>query len=451
MCAVRSGILDATCHRLCAALALVMCAACGESRAVADAAPEAAADAGAEDAGPDVDNGAPSTDYPAPHPPMPELVNAMGGPVLASPKVKLVFYPGYTLEPYLTTFAQAMSTSTYWTQTTSEYGVGSLAYSGAVDLADTPPATITQAAVHAWIASELQGGAFGTPDPQTIYTVVYPKTTTVTQPNPVSALLGDVKSCQAFLGYHDNVSVAIGDAGAQSFAYAVIPTCGGLDSLTETLSHEWIEAATDPQVTAAGVFTLTGGPSSAFFGPDADHAIWALLAGGEAGDLCSSEGAGVFVTPADLARPAQRTWSNASAKASHDPCVPRPAGAFFAAAPVLPETVSFESTLTGKVTSKGVTIAQGESKTVEVDLFSDGDTQGAFVVSAADVLSTYYGSYGLKPTLTFAWDRTSGLNGEKLHLTITVTGASPVGGAHAFMITSSLRGRQSVWPGLIVE
>jgi hypothetical protein len=103
------------------------------------------------------------------------------------------------------------------------------------------------------------------------------------------------------------------------------------------------------------------------------------------------------------------------------------------------------------VTTKGITIAQGESKTIEVDLFSDGDTGGPWTVMADDVLSTMYGSYGLKPSMTFAWDRTAGENGEKLHLTITVTGSSLVTGVHAFMITSYLHGRQAVWPGIVVE
>jgi hypothetical protein len=113
--------------------------------------------------------------------------------------------------------------------------------------------------------------------------------------------------------------------------------------------------------------------------------------------------------------------------------------------------VSFESTLTGKVTTKGIKIPVGESRTIEVDLFSDGDTGGPWKVIAEDLMSTVYGSYGLKPTMTFAWDRTEGQNGEKLHLTITVTAASFIGGAHAFMITSWLKNRVAVWPGLVVE
>jgi hypothetical protein len=254
------------------------------------------------------------------------------------------------------------------------------------------------------------------------------------------------------------------------FAYAVIPTCSSsIDGLTSVVSHEWVEASTDPLVTGNGTFMVNGGPQSAFFTTDQDHVIWALLGGGEAGDLCEPEGSPIYVKPTDVGYAVQRTWSNALAMASHDPsavpppwstaparaphdpCAPAIAGSFFDSAPVLPETVTFSSSITGTVTTQGITIPVGQSKTIEVDLFSDGATNGPWMVTADDVLAKLYGSYGLQPTLAFQWDRTQGVNGEKLHLTIQVTAASPIGGGHAFMITSSLGSRQAVWPGLVVE
>jgi hypothetical protein len=43
------------------------------------------------------------------------------------------------------------------------------------------------------------------------------------------------------------------------------------------------------------------------------------------------------------------------------------------------------------------------------------------------------------------------MNGDKLHLTITVTGPSLIPNVHAFMITSTLGGRTMIWPGLVAE
>jgi hypothetical protein len=409
----------------------------------------------AADTGADVDNGAPSTNYPAPHPPLPQLTNANNGPVLTAPKVYFVFYPNYPYEAALQAFAPKLAASTYWTTTTKEYGVGAISYAGTIDLTgQTPPTTISSTQIQTWVESELASGAFGTPDPQAIYTIVYPQGTTITQPNPVSPLLGTVQSCVAFGGYHDDAQVTPDGGGATTnYAYAVIPTCStSVDSLTAVLSHEWVEASTDPFVTANGTFTLSGGPNSAYFNADPDHVVWGVLGGGEAGDLCEPEGAGAYILPADIGHTVQRTWSNVAAMASHDPCVPDPTAAFFDSAPVLNDTVTFTSPLLmSPITTKGVTIPIGQSKTIEVDLFSDGDTGGPWTVKAEDLLYKYYGSYGIAQTLTFSWDRTSGVNGEKLHLTVNVTQGSIVGNGHAFMITSTLGSRIAVWPGLVVE
>jgi hypothetical protein len=383
------------------------------------------------------------------HPPLPQLVNGMKGPVLTTPKVHYVFFKGYANEPVLQDFAKAVAGSSYWKDTTSEYGVGALVYAGTTDLTDMAPAAIGQADLQTWVGTEIKAGAFGAPDPQAIYTIVYPSTTTITQPNPVSPIFGEVKSCTNFSGYHQNVTVDNID-----YAYAVIATCSiNIGSVTETLTHEWVEASTDPLVTAGSTFTLTGGPKSAFFGPDQDHIIWSLLSGGEAGDLCNAVGPNVVFTPPDIKQPVQRTWSNLSAMGGHDPCVPSSGEVFFDSAPVLTETVSFDSMITGKVVSKGVTIGRDESKTIEVRLFADGDTGGPWALTADDVLATNYKQYGILPTLAFAWDRDppTGQDGDVLHLTITVTGPSLVSGAHAFMIGSWLKGKHTYWPGLIVE
>jgi hypothetical protein len=409
----------------------------------------------AADAAPDVDNGAPSTVYPAPHPAMPQLTNLAGGPIFTAPRVYLVTYPDYPYLADLQTFAANMTQATYWGDSTHEYGVGPLAVGGTIALTDAPPATISSTDIGTWIGTELASGAFGTPDPEGIYTIFYPQATLVTQPNPVISTLAPLQGCVAFGGYHDNVSVSLTDGGTPTnFAYAVIPTCDtNIDDLTAVVSHEWVEASTDPFLTSTGSFKLIGGPDSAYFTVDADHAIWALLGGGEAGDLCEPEGNSANINPTDVGYTVQRTWSNLLAAASHDPCTPDPPStAFFAAAPVLNDTETVTSTLIGgSIVTKGVTIPVATSKTIEVDLFSDADTNGPWTVSAQDVLYEYYGSYGLEQTLAFAWDRTQGVNGDKLHLTITVTRPSILARAHAFQVTSTQGGRTFVWPGLVVE
>lgn len=439
----------------------VLAAACSSSasdHAAVDAGPDAAfIDAGTD--APALDNGSPSTAYPAPHPPLPELVNAANGRILTAPKIVLVFYPGDPHKADLEAFATKMVGSAYWSATTAEYGVGASTYGGSIELTgESPPAMIAQTEIQTYVSDALATGKLGVPDPEAIYTLVYPQSTTITQLNPVTTLLPPVKSCASFTGYHDSVLVAAGDAGASAktrFAFAVIPTCAAaVSSLTAPMTHEWVEAATDPAPTfpSGGVILPSGGPEAAFFATDKDHTVWSLLGGGEAGDLCSANGPSVVVASPELGFAVQRTWSNIAARASHDPCVPHIAGAaYFAAAPVLDQTVSFDTSFTGPVTSKGVIIPTEESRTIEVDLFSDAALDGPITVKADDLLNAYYGSSGLAKTLDFAWDRTEGVNGEKLHLTVTVTTSSFLGGAHAFVITASRGSRRQVWPGLVVE
>jgi hypothetical protein len=57
-------------------------------------------------------------------------------------------------------------------------------------------------------------------------------------------------------------------------------------------------------------------------------------------------------------------------------------------------------------------------------------------------------SSGLPSTaLSFAFDRDAGINGEKLHLTITANQA----GATPFVVTSTLGTQQTFWAGIVAQ
>ena len=441
--------------------ALASVAGCGSTATDNAAARDAGADVGSPDAGgaadtgPDVDNGAPSTTYPGPHPAMPSLVNQAGGKVLATPKVHLVFFPGNALEADLLSLAQKMGASSYWGPATSEYGVGALEYVGMTELAGpdaTPPTTITDAAVEAFMNERIANGTFGTPDPNVIYTIYYPSTTSITM---MGGPLGNSASCTSFLGYHNDTAVVVGDAGPPvNYAYAVLPTCKAmpgetvLDGVTSATSHEWIEAATDP-------FPSTNmGQDSAYSSIDPEHLAWEILGGGgEDGDLCVSD-PNAFYKPADLPFLVQRGWSNVLAKGGHNPCSPAITGVpYFQSAPVLPQNVSFTAqALGGTFQTKGIVIPVGSSKTIELDLFSDAATTGPWTLTATDPIARLLQQ---APTMDFAFDRTSGTNGEKIHLTITVkTALALAGGAHPFVITSTIASPTKMshtWAGIVVE
>ena len=386
------------------------------------------------------------------HYPMPQVVNLANGPVLKTPKVYLVFYPGYTYETQIKAMGQALGTSSYWTAVAKDYGVGALQVAGAIDLTgETAPASVADADIQTYLGAKLTSGAFGTPDPSAIYTIFYPSTTTITLPQGGLGG-GNATSCTTFGGYHSDFTLTVTDGGQpQDFAYAVIPTCPSLQGMTEqdgvtgAVSHEWIEAATDP-------FPSTNsGANSAYAQVDDDHFIWiALGGGGEVGDMCVGE-QGAFFKPADVGFMVQRTWSNSFAKAGHDPCVPNLAGTpYFQSAPQLTESINFTPMIIpGTIATQGVTIAVGKSKTIAVDLYSDLPTSGPWTVGTVDLIAKFFNQ---PASLGFKWDKTQGQNGDRLQLTITVTSAQPLfGGGHPFIITSTLGSKVNEWAGLVVE
>lgn len=146
-----------------------------------------------------------------------------------------------------------------------------------------------------------------------------------------------------------------------------------------------------------------------------------------------------------LAYKAQRTWSNKAALAGHDPCQPHVSSQpYFNSVPRLVDAVTFD--FSGQsVATKGVHIPVGSTRTLEIDLFSEGATSGPWSVSAVDVLTWVK----QKPELTFSFDRNSGVNGEKVHLSITVLKKDPTFGAEFFAVVSTLGDQQNIWYGTV--
>ena len=214
----------------------------------------------------------------------------------------------------------------------------------------------------------------------------------------------------------------------------MLPRCAeqgslrGFDALTAPLSHELIEAATDPLVRT----------NRAYAAVDADHMVWNVLPLGEVGDLCSYDPesyqrlVGSFVV--------QRVWSNASAKAGHHPCVPAPAVPYFKAVPILGEALTMD--YRGReVGTRGVRVPLGESRTIEVRLFADGPTED-WNVSASDVSAP--------AQLSFSWDAQRGNDGDTLHLTITRLANGPLRGSE-IAIDAQRGATTNRWYGFIAN
>jgi hypothetical protein len=220
----------------------------------------------------------------------------------------------------------------------------------------------------------------------------------------------------------------------------------GIDAITGPASHEFAEAATDP-------FPST---NPAFATVDAPHFYWSrALGGGEVGDMCAQED-GNFVKWPDLPYVVQRIWSNKSAKAGTDPCLPLPQGnIYFQSYPKMPDMVTVNMR-GGMVTAIGAEIAVGGSKTIELDLSSSGPTSGPWTARVFDTSSTG------NTYLNFAFQECNGAstctgeNGAKLHMTITVMMAGRRG-YEPFLIESKyyadgggpMAGEYQLWAAIV--
>ncbi len=383
------------------------------------------------------DNGSASSVYPAPHPDPPQESTG-GGPTLRSPKFVPVFFAGddMDLAMKVADFASRVGATEYWKTTTGEYGVGPATAAPPVFLKEMAPASIDDGGIQTWLVTKLNSD-----DPElpaatgnTIYVIHYPAGTTITLPSGG----GNATSCQDFGGYHSD-TVLDSKHGNLDIAYAVIPRCDsfgaltGLDAVTGTESHEMIEAATDPHPQ----------DNPAYYGVDDDHFYWQFaLGGGEAADLCA-QFPGVFVQFPELPYTVQRSWSNVSALAGHDPCVPTlPGRVYFNAAPDFKETMTI--LIQGQsLTLPGVVVPVGQSKTVDLALFSDGDTGGPWTVTVKD-----FG--GGSSSFQYSLDRSQGENGERLHLTIKSVSASQRGRG-MFYVVSKLNGKANMWFGEVSQ
>lgn len=424
------------------ALAGALIVGCGS----ADDAPSLpnAADASAQDASAIVEDAAPLVDaaeasvrqpspvYPAFRPTPPQVVNS-GGPVLRAPRVVPIFVASsastnWVDEDAELEFMRRYVTSATWLAQVSEYGVGVGTVDAAIhsDGAGLPTGTMTATRLRTWVLSQIEHRAWGEPTEDVMYVLMLDSSRQVSS--------GDSVTCRGIGGYHSDLR----DSERRSIAYAVIPECGeGIDSITRVLSHEILEAATDPYPNAQPAWAQPSTKSP-------PEGAWAIAyTGGELGDMCEHRSDST-VRPDDVGYEVSRSWSNRAAAAMQDPCVPTfGATTYFNAAPSLPDVVTLTNRArTGTVASHGLVIPVGGSRTIDVSLFSTAPTRGTWRVSARELNFD-----GAAPAFSFRWDHTAGFNGDVLHLTVTARDEAPEG--RAFQIVSTLDRVTTDWVGAL--
>jgi hypothetical protein len=380
------------------------------------------------DAGGDAIDGIPADVMftPASHPALPQI-GTLGGSVLATPKVRAILYEDDAAAADLEAFLQELAQSSYWSATTAEYGVGPLTVLAPIIIHGSAAPVATDDELQAQLVSDTSGVSpiWGSADPDVVYLFVIPAGATVEA--------GQATCCNDFGGYHLEVA-----SGGTRVPYAVACSCPGtytmspLDVRTTAISHELVEAATDPFPLSHPAYAVVD---------DAD-AVWAIAYSSESdsttgaielGDMCTFNDDRFLVLPGSKDM-VQRTWSNAAARALQNPCVPDATTTpYFNSFPAL-DAIAFGPQ--GLVT-RGVRVPIGQSRTIDVNLFSAGPTKGPWTVSAFDY-DAYFLHGGLG--LGLALDTNQGANGDTLHLTITPRSANVERGGEVFVLVS-LQGR----------
>lgn len=406
-------------------------------------------DALADTAQPDAAIDAPDAQYKdapfetASHTPLPQLLYG-GIAVLHHPHIVTVTFAGDGNADTFEKFAAQLGDTQWWMAWSVSYcsSVGNCVGKPTTDkvrLGVTAAKSYTDstvaggaATIQQFIKTHIDNADLPAPVTDTVYLIYFPQGTQIS----LASGGGQVaKSCQQFGGYHHSMKY-----GAGQIAYAIVPECknGGngmsaLDNIILAASHEIAEAVTDPYFEQTQFGEMPGGFNLNM--QDYNSIPWVLaLGGGENADLCPDLPYAGFGHAEENGYKLSRVWSNAAAKASHNPCVPADPGPYFNAAP----------------DKKGthIKIEKGASATIALHAFSDMPTQ-PWTVTAIDIDPFQGGGTALQ----FDFDGKDSVtvnNGDVVNLTITrdafAQAASPYGAIFYVMSTSADGQATNMWP-----
>ena len=289
---------------------LVGCGGGGGSSDAPDTTPEQ--DVGTDTLPPPGDTTPPDTGppfQPADHVPYSPLPSGDG--VLLDPvTIVSILTDGDPLGASLTSFADRLPKSAWWTTMATTYALGTPTIVDATG-PTIPTATISDVGMHTYVRNLVTAGTIPSPDGNTIYLLYLPPGVTYTSSEGLNA------GCAYLAGAHNKY-----DSMHDAFAFSQRCPGGNLDDVTTTASHEIMESITDP--------TFHGWAYPPLPTPPWTGDVWSALLGGslpvEVGDLCDG------TQYAEHGFTYTRIWSN-DAAAIGDPCVPAIADAYYDVSP----------------------------------------------------------------------------------------------------------------------
>jgi hypothetical protein len=275
-------------------------------------------------------------------------------------------------------------------------------------ITDTAPTTITDDAMEHYIATKVSGApASGWPvsDSQTIYTVYLPAGTTLTSAQDGS------DDCNSFDAYHSEIKASTALPHVV-FAIIVQKCHAALADSTQSASHELAEAATDPHPwTDAGLS-----------GFDAQHLSWDLfnVRQNENGDACEFYDDSYYTETGSLPYSVQRLWSNRSAAAGHNPCVPQADAYYNVTALDTEDIMVTPPDDTTPQRTHGFRVPVGAEKSFTVGFYSDAPLPGpddGWDIEAVEGDASNMPEPG---NMTLSLDKKHGKNGDTAQVTVKI-------------------------------
>jgi hypothetical protein len=282
----------------------------------------------------------------APHGPLPTVVYSGGG-ILEAPQVISFTFSTTPGIPTIQAFGQTITQTEWFAAVSKDYCIndggtcitkGDVGVSVDMDAAAAPlyVETFQQGSagtgvdldtfVNDQIGAAVAAHLIPAPGPNSLYAFYFPPSSIISFGPPQAG--GANESCNAFGGYHNNITYT---DGTTQIVYAIMPDCPSgdpaldLQFVTLAASHEIMEATTDP-------YNGSGWYLDQAFNPDAGPTTaqirnepWANQDSfGEIGDNCESLVLDFWYL--DAGEQVQRIWSPSAAAAGHNPCIPVPAG-----------------------------------------------------------------------------------------------------------------------------
>ncbi|MEZ4308212.1 MAG: hypothetical protein R3F14_09225 [Polyangiaceae bacterium] len=330
-----------------------------------------------------------------PHPAFP-VIPGMKSAVIASPKLVTITFQD---DPNASTVEAAgdhIGTSEWLAEIGPDYGVGKGTHIAKVVLQEDAPPALSEPDLIAKVDALILAGEIPAPTPDTIY-MMYVAGQTVFDDGYGYYV------CDDYLGYHWQLEATSG-----TLTYAIVGDCGrGIEEVTSTFAHEYIEAASDP------------GPEGGFYLQLSDTDPWYSQDGLENADLCDYA---EYVVEDGFTY--QRVWSNSrAAEAITSPC-----------APIDPDEVFYDVYAEPAMIPE---VGAGESAMFTLTGWSAGPVADWELTYDAE----YYGEFVPEVTLS----ETTINNGKTVTITLKVPSGTPGGLLGTAMIYSG-DGYGRFWP-----